>query len=73
MSYHRVWLQGKRSTVAEGDAFEFDGTSGDVFEPWDVIIRKGGRVVARFARKAVGGYDKRKTAYAAPPRLPAGV
>lgn len=73
MSYYRVWLQGKRSIVVEGDELELVENSGRGFEPGDVIIRKSGHLVARFHGKAVEGYDEQETAYPAPPRLPSGV
>jgi hypothetical protein len=84
MSYYRVWLQGRRAVVVEGDQIVMAGTSGDdqsgtaeTFdpgcEPAEVIIRKGRRVVARFDGKAVEGYDEREQPFPAPPRPPQGV
>ncbi len=84
MSYYRVWLQGRRAVVVEGDEIVIAEASGDgqsrtagTFgpgcEPGEVTIRKGGQVVAHFDGKIVEGYDERDQPFPVPPSPPKGV
>ena len=58
MPYYKIWLKDKRQTVVQGDAIELVSHMGQGHHPGDLLVKKGGKVVALFRHAEVSGYSE---------------